>query len=115
MVRRKEEMKVSRSKLKNGVGEAELIDILEMEDLHGTGRFFGITRMKPGVTNGVHTHVGDFETYYILKGTARVNDNGEFYELHPGDMVQCRDGEFHGLECIGDEDLEYLSVILYSR
>ena len=30
-------------------------------------------------------------------------------------MTQCRDGEFHAIENIGDCDLEYIAVILYSE
>jgi quercetin dioxygenase-like cupin family protein len=44
-----------------------------------------------------------------------VNDNGTYYELGPGDMLQCKDGDFHGIESIGEEELEYLAVIMYSR
>ena len=71
--------------------------------------------IPPGCSIGQHTHEGDFETYYILKGRARVNDNGVIAELGPGDMTQCRDGQFHSIENTGDSDLEYLAVILYTR
>lgn len=30
-------------------------------------------------------------------------------------MLQCKDGDFHGIESIGEEELEYLAVIMYSR
>jgi mannose-6-phosphate isomerase-like protein (cupin superfamily) len=105
----------SSSKLKGGDGTAEIIDILEPDEMYGTGRLFGITRMPPGVSAGQHTHSGDFETYYILEGKAKVNDNGKFYELYPGDMIQCKDGDFHAIESIGDCPLVYLAVIIYSR
>lgn len=116
MIRRHHEMGVVSSvRLKEGEGKADVINILEPEDMYGTGRLFCITKMKPGVSSGVHTHTGDFETYYILKGRARVNDNGEFYDLEPGDMHQCADGGFHAIACLGEEELEYLAVILYSK
>ena len=83
--------------------------------LDGAGRLFCITKMKQGVSSGVHTHTGDFETYYIIKGKALANDNGTMRELNPGDMMQCRDGEFHSIESIGEEELEYIAVIMYSR
>ncbi|HIW16013.1 MAG TPA: cupin domain-containing protein [Firmicutes bacterium] len=116
MIRRSYEMSVASSvRLKDGHGEADIVNILEPEDMFGAGRLFCITKMKPGVSSGPHFHTGDFETYYILKGRALANDNGKLYELEPGDMLQCKDGDFHAIECIGEEELEYLAVIMYSR
>ena len=116
MIRRHKDMSVVDAvRLKNGNGEASIINILEAGEMYGAGRLFCITKMKPGVSAGVHTHVGDFETYYILKGRAGVNDNGKYYDLEPGDMIQCKEGDFHGIENIGEEELEYLAVIMYSR
>lgn len=116
MIRRHENMSIADEvRLKNGNGSASIINILETEEMHGAGRLFCITKMRPGVSSGAHTHTGDFEIYYILKGRAKVNDNGKFYELEAGDMMQCKDGDFHAIECIGGEELEYIAVIMYSR
>ena len=54
------------------------------------------------------------ESYYILKGKALYNDNGKEVELEAGDMGICKDGEGHSIESIGDENLEYVMLILYS-
>ena len=101
--------------LKGGEGTVKILNILEKEELYGLGRLFGVSIIPPGASIGQHTHEGDFETYYILKGRARVNDNGKVAELGPGDMTQCRDGHFHSIENAGDADLEYLAVILYTK
>lgn len=101
--------------LKGGKGTVRIINILEKAELKGKGRLFGVSIIPVGGSIGRHTHDGDFETYYILKGRARVNDNGAMAELGPGDMTQCADGQFHSIENIGDVDLEYLAVILYTR
>ena len=101
--------------LKGGNGTVRILNILEKEELYGLGRLFAVSIIPPGASIGQHTHEGDFETYYILKGRARVNDNGNVAELGPGDMTQCKDGDFHSIENIGDEDLEYLAVILYTK
>jgi mannose-6-phosphate isomerase-like protein (cupin superfamily) len=99
--------------LKGGRDTVRIINIAE--ELFGAGRLFGISIIPPGGSIGRHTHEGDFETYYILKGSARVNDNGVFYDLGPGDMTQCKDGDFHSIENTGAVDLEYLAVILYPK
>jgi mannose-6-phosphate isomerase-like protein (cupin superfamily) len=100
--------------LKGGRETTRIVNILESGEMYGAGRLFGVSIIPPGGSIGRHTHRGDFETYYILKGSARVNDNGVWRDLGPGDMTQCRDGDFHSIENTGDTDLEYLAVILYS-
>jgi mannose-6-phosphate isomerase-like protein (cupin superfamily) len=116
MIKKAAELRIKlEPNLKGGRDTVRVINILEPEELFGTGRLFGISVIPPGGSIGRHTHEGDFETYYILKGSARVNDNGVFHDLGPGDMTQCKDGDFHSIENTGAVDLEYLAVILYSR
>ena len=116
MIKRSKDLAVTlEQNLKGGEGTVKIINILAKEELHGLGRLFAVSIIPPGASIGRHTHEGDFETYYILKGRARVNDNGTVAELGPGDMTQCRDGDFHSIENIGDMDLEYLAVILYTK
>lgn len=101
--------------LKGGNGTTRVLNILEKEEMHGTGRLFGISMIPVGGSIGQHTHDGDFETYYILEGKALVNDNGNIQELGPGDMTHCQDGDFHSIENIGDVELRYVAVIQYSE
>jgi quercetin dioxygenase-like cupin family protein len=116
MIKRSAELSVKQElNLKNGKGTVRIVNILENEDMHGKGRLFAVSIIPPGGSIGRHTHDGEFETYYILKGQARINDNGTVVDLEPGDMTQCADGQFHSIENTGDFDLEYLAVILYTR
>ena len=116
MVRRANELGVTlEPHLKGGKGTTRVVNILEKDRMFGTGRLFGVSIIPVGGSIGQHTHSGDFETYYILKGKAKVNDNGTEYILEPGDMTQCKDGDFHAIENIGDCDLEYIAVITYSE
>ena len=101
--------------LKGGKGTVRLIHFLEPEDAVGMGRLFGISIIPPGGSIGYHQHTGDFEQYYILKGSARVVHNGVEDRLGPGDAMLCREGESHSIENVGDTDLEYVALILYSQ
>lgn len=101
--------------LKGGRGTTRVVDILTKEEMAGTGRLFGISIIPPGGSIGYHRHTGDFEVYYILSGKARVTLDGEVRVIGPGDMTMCEDGHTHGIENIGDDELRYLAVILYSR
>ncbi len=56
---------------------------------------------------------GDSETYYILSGKGRYNDNGTIVEIGPGDVAYCAPGEGHGLACHGEEPVEMIALILY--
>ena len=116
MIRKKADLSTKlEPNLKGGRGTVKILNILEQEEIFGLGRLFALSCIPPGASIGRHKHEGDFETYYILKGRALVNDNGNTAELGPGDMMQCRDGDFHSIENAGNEDLEYLAVILYTK
>ncbi|MFA6807767.1 MAG: cupin domain-containing protein [Eubacteriales bacterium] len=116
MIKRQAEMSVDKTfELKNGKDTTTVVNILNAPEMYGTGRLFGVSIIPPGGSIGKHYHEGDFETYYILKGKARVDDNGNVQELLPGDMTQCKEGDFHSIENIGDCDLEYIAVILYTK
>lgn len=101
--------------LKGGAGSVELHHFFEQEDFRGTGRMFARFVLAPGNSIGYHKHIGDFEAYYILKGQGRYNDNGEVYEVGPGDFLLCREGESHSIENTGDGDMEYIGLILYVK
>lgn len=100
--------------LKGGKDTVRLIHFLDVENAYGTGRLFGISVIPPGGSIGYHQHSGDFEIYYILKGCARVVDDGVEGWLEPGDAMLCRDGHSHSIENAEDTDLEYVAVILFN-
>ena len=53
------------------------------------------------------------ETYHILSGRARYNDNGKEIEIGPGTTTFCGDGEVHAIENISDtEDLVFMALII---
>lgn len=100
--------------LKNGKGYVTVVNFFQEEDFLGKGRLYGKSIIKPGHSIGYHKHEGDQEAYFILKGKALYNYNGVETTLEPGDLAICRDGESHSIEAVGEEDLEYVMLILYS-
>jgi len=116
MIRKAENQRNSSEfKLKGGEGTIRLKHFLEGQESYKTGRLFAVSIIPPGCSIGCHTHSGDFEIYYILKGTANVTDNGVSDVLYPGDSMICLEGESHSIENNGDCDLEYIAVILYTN
>lgn len=115
MIRGKEDFKVEVIEgLKGGKGHVTVVNFFEQEDFLGKGRLYGKSIIEPGNSIGYHTHEGDQEAYFILKGKALYNDNGEEMILEPGDLAVCRDGDSHSIEAYGEENLEYVMLILFN-
>ena len=114
MVRTKNEQKVEFKCIRNGNGEAELRLILNgADEMYGKGRLFNHMILAPGRSVGDHTHTGDNEIYYFLKGSGLYNDNGKSVRVFPGDTTVCNDGACHGLVNDGEEPLEFIALILF--
>ena len=114
MIRRKDEISVEFKCIRGGKGEAEMHKLLlGEEEMYGKGRMFNHMSLAPGNSIGEHTHSGDNEIFYFLKGTGEYNDNGTIVSVGPGDVTICNDGELHGLVNNGSEPIELIALILY--
>lgn len=114
MVRTKNDQTVEFKCIRSGNGETEMRKILNNADeLYGKGRLFNHMVLAPGRSIGEHTHVGDNEIFYFMRGTGLYNDNGNTVRVTPGDTAICNDGELHGLVNDGDEPLEFIALILF--
>ena len=96
-----------------GNGEISMKPLLTPEEFRGKGRLLSHSVIFPGSSIGLHTHKGDFETYYILKGVGLVNDNGVMTPVGPGDVVYTGSNESHSIENVGAENLELIAMILF--
>ena len=115
MIRRNEE-RISEQKENHlgGKGKLTIRHILNgNEELYDKGRVFCHTTLEPGASIGYHQHNGEFECYYILRGTAKFSDDEEDVILHAGDVGYTPDGHFHGIENVGDEPLEFVALIVF--
>ena len=101
------------SHVQKGEGIIARRQYLLPEDAYGSGRLFAVFNLEPGDSIGYHQHQGEFELYYILKGQAKVRDNEKEYLLEEGDMMQCKDGDSHSIEAVGEESLEFMALILF--
>lgn len=98
----------------DGVGEIMVRSLLNgPEELYEKGRVFAHTTVYPGSAIGYHVHTDESETYYILSGTGKFNDNGLEKRVSAGDVTFTGAGEGHGLEAIGDQPVELIALILY--
>lgn len=99
-----------------GQGEILVRNLLNGdEEMYRAGRVFAHTTVYPGSAIGYHVHQQESETYYILSGTARYNDNGTIRTVTAGDVTFTGTGEGHGIEAIGKEPVEMIALILYDK
>ncbi len=96
----------------DGKGEITITKLLSPTELDGKCDMFAKVTIPPGCSIGIHEHHGNTETYHILQGKALYNDNGTDVEIGPGKTTFCPDGEKHGIENIGTEDLIFMALII---
>lgn len=116
MITRASELtKTAPENLRGGNGVINMIHFLNPEDSYNTGRMFSVATIPPGSSIGKHIHEGEFEIYYVLKGTVSVMDNDQPDVMNAGDCMICRDGDTHSIENKSNEDAEVLFVVLFTK
>ena len=78
---------VIRKNASGGKGEISVKYILNEEEMNGKGKMFSEVTIAPGCSLGYHEHVGNSETYYIIRGEGEYNDNGTIRTVVPGDRT----------------------------
>lgn len=98
-----------------GEGVQQVIQILDPEELQGKGRLFTDNILPKGASVGRHDHNGDVEVYYFLEGQGLYeSDEGEF-PVEAGDVTLVSDQGSHGIKNVGESDLRFIALILYSK
>ena len=101
-----------RKNMRDGNGEILISHILNpAEDLKSAVRLFAKLTIEKGCSIGDHEHINEEEVFYILKGTAELDDNGTKKILHAGDVAVTSNAR-HAIANIGDEVCEVLAVII---
>jgi quercetin dioxygenase-like cupin family protein len=70
--------------------------------------------VEPGGCTPRHSHDYEHEVL-VLGGRARIEQDGEFADLHPGDVVFVRPGTLHQFVNAGDGPLEFLCLVPVTR
>ncbi|MBR2121331.1 MAG: cupin domain-containing protein [Lachnospiraceae bacterium] len=116
MIRKAQDCNIEyREHMRDGDGTIKLTSLIAgPEELNGKGRLFSIITIEPGCSIGYHLHDKDAELFYIIKGTAEYNDNGEIRTVTAGDVTICPTGTSHGIANRTDETVELAAVIVYA-
>lgn len=68
--------------------------------------------ISPGKSSRLHLHPVAEESYYMLKGSARIRVGDELATLIPGQVVLIPPGQIHQIKNTGDEPLEFLAICI---
>ena len=105
---------VSAKNKAGGKNEIFITHLLTPAEMVGQCEMFASVVIPPGASIGEHYHYGNTETYHILSGVGTYSDDGDIYEVFPGDTVFCPDGSAHSIENKGNEDLKFIALIIKS-
>lgn len=98
MIKRSTEMTDNvKVNMRGGDGQVTIREILLKGEYKGNARLFGTITLEPGCSIGAHVHENEEEIFYIIKGTATYNDNGETVLLGEGDSCLCLGGQEHSI------------------
>lgn len=113
MIKYKSEMRIEkRLQMRGGNGEVTVTHALEREDINGPMRLCATLSLEPGASIGEHNHENEDEIFYIVSGTAKVNDNGSEKIVYAGDSVITGNGGSHSIENIGIDTLVVFATIV---
>ena len=115
MIKKANELNIAyREHMRDGDGTVKLTHFIDSPaELNEKGRLFSLLTLEPGCGIGFHVHEHDAELFYIVKGTAQYNDNGEIKTVSAGDVTICPTGTGHGITNVSDEVCEFVAVIVY--
>ena len=102
-----------RENMRGGDGSVVVSNFVTSEELNNKGRLFGKIVLKPGCGIGYHVHENDSELFYIMKGTALYDDNGEKTTVRAGEVTVTPAGNGHSIKNEGTEDVELIALIVY--
>lgn len=102
-----------RVNMRGGPGTVTLEHFFRKDEFGGS-RFKVCARLilPPGAGIGPHAHEGEDEVWLVVKGRARVTDNGVTSEVGPGDAVITGRGQSHAIVNDGGEPFEAIAIIV---
>lgn len=95
-----------------GKGHVIIKEILNAEQMKDKCGLYAEVILEPGCEIGYHEHIGESETYYIMRGLGEYNDNGKIRRVQPGDITFTSNGQGHGLLNTGFCDMILMALII---
>ena len=86
--------------------------LVESDQMYEAGRLFARITIAPGASLAYHRHDDEMESFYVLKGTCRIQDNNETAYLTPGDVLITPTGQAHSVTNESTESVELIALII---
>lgn len=95
-----------------GIKKMSLSDLRDFEGINPKIEMYSHVKLNAGEKVNFHMHIGECEIYYILKGKALYDDNGEKVMAEEGTVTFTPSGSGHGIENVGDDVLEFMALVI---
>lgn len=93
----------------------EIKVLAEPGEIYDAGRLYARITFEPGSSIDYHVHKAEMESYHMIKGTLRVDDNGETTYLTEGDTMITPQGQGHAVHNEGSESAEMIALIVSTK
>lgn len=103
------------SRLRGGVGAAQVRRLLTPEDTDGRVGLCNLITLLPGSTIGEHPHITDGEIYLVTEGELVFTENGTEHLLHPGDVTYTHHGDTHAMANRSAAPAKLLAVVVQDK
>lgn len=101
-----------RENMRGGSGSVSITHLWKQEEMSSPFcRMAAVITLPPGSSIGFHTHENEEEIFYVISGTAALDDNGTLKTLNTGDTSLTGNGAGHSLANAGSCDLVVMAVI----
>ncbi|MDR2909418.1 MAG: cupin domain-containing protein [Oscillospiraceae bacterium] len=107
---------VLEEKLRGGELTTTVSKFLQPDEVYGKCKLLAVNTLPKGASIGFHQHVGEFEIYLISKGKGIVTETDRSeHELSEGDIMLCKDGDWHAIRNECDQDLEFVAMVIFNN
>jgi len=90
----------------------EMRVLMEPAEMYEAGRLYACITVAPGASLSYHEHKGELESFYIVKGTCRVEDNHETAYLKEGDVMITPHDHGHAVYNDSAEPVDLIALIV---
>lgn len=90
----------------------EITWLIDKKGMPEAENAFGVTMIKPGMSNPLHIHPNCEEIMYIVSGECDCKVGDEIFHLTSGSVIRIPSGVEHNAKCTGNEPVH--TVISFS-
>ena len=87
-------------------------ELADASQLKGKAKMFKLLELEPGSSIGPHSHIDDFEIYFILDGEGVVDEGNGPVPVSCGDTIYTADGQAHSIACAGSQTLRFIACVI---